>query len=54
MKLKDIVNKISLEKSFHREAKNRLCLDPINMNNIDNHYSFDELALLTNDNYLPF
>ncbi|WP_156946328.1 hypothetical protein [Clostridium akagii] len=54
MKLKDIVNKISVEKSFHCESKKNLWLYPFNMNNVDNHYSYDELALLTNDKYLPF
>lgn len=53
MKLKYIVNKISVEKSFHGKSK-KLWLDPFNMNKVDQHYTYDELILLTNDNYIPF
>ena len=54
MKLKDMIRKISIEKSFYNKSNSRVWLDPFNMQKIDGHYTYSDLKKLTNDNYIPF
>jgi hypothetical protein len=54
MQLKDLVIKITVEKSFHVGENKDLWFDPFNMNHVDHHFSYNELISLTSNNYIPF
>lgn len=55
LKLKDIVNKITVETSFHPKEKIRyVYLDTRDMQHIDDYYEYEELQKLSNDKYFPF